>query len=829
MDKKVKTGGALVLAVILIMLQPDLARAVSAVSITLSKTEGSNVSVTGGSGAVKIRKNMKLYSGYRIATEKKSYAYMLLDKEKAVKLDQNAAASIEKEGKKNEINLEYGKLFFNVSKKLASGETVQVKTSNNTMGIRGTSGTVQSVPQWNKKGRYTGTLYNVQIYDGKGYISYYDKASRSKERLTLNPGKQMIVAVDKNNIYVIEKKKISLKDIPSFALEEILKDADLLKRVINEMGTTKEALKLALEKNRAAEDSQEQLLEDKKDKAEEQLEEAKKIIYEEDVPEPGLGEERREIEEDSNQGGNSGSGGGAAGGVIQLKPVLTDDGSGLFNTSVLNDQLNNSSHVILQTLDGVANYIVSGNEDVTIPAGKMLTVPKGMTLENRSAVNNNGTLENNGNESLHNFDVLINTGTINNSGKIVNEKGGYIENRGTIKIQNGAAFYNSAAAYSGGNESAAVFINKENGTIIIEGTAVNGEIPKDAYGGSLTKSTMSNYGKIEGTLINQADGYLLNQGTIGHLSNKGILNNKGAISSGDTQSNGEDDYIISFIDKNGRQMDMPQKLGEEIKTPSISPFGFNGWDQDIKTLKTIQADTVVKEYSDAQKPECVLYDSNVTYGYGLNFTEAAQAPEFNSADYGSIILNKNVKLTKDITLEKEMSFQIDLNGCSLDLNGHSITLLKADNYHINGNYETKDEIILNYDESRGAYVPIQAEGSNMNLTNIKIQVSKGTAIKVASGRTLFLSNASFMLSGGTGIQLDGTCNIYNVAIKMTGGTGIDVQSGGTLATAQASENFFGVNVSGGTAVYKRSGGILELDYNYITKEEISPGKFLEEE
>ena len=102
------------------------------VSITTEK--GKNVNVSDGT---------KLLSGYTVKTGAASYCYISLDDAKALKLDQNTKVKIEKSGKKIEINVKSGQLFFDVDKKLSGSESMNIKTSNLTTGVRGTSGTVK--------------------------------------------------------------------------------------------------------------------------------------------------------------------------------------------------------------------------------------------------------------------------------------------------------------------------------------------------------------------------------------------------------------------------------------------------------------------------------------------------------------------------------------------------------------------------------------------------------------------------------------------------------------------------------------------------------------
>ena len=109
--------------------------------------------IAGVSGTVKITTEKgkditpsdgtKLLSGYTVKTAAASYCYISLDDAKAIKLGQSTKVKIEKSGKKIEINIKSGEVFFDVDKKLSGSESMNMKTSNLTTGIRGTSGDIK--------------------------------------------------------------------------------------------------------------------------------------------------------------------------------------------------------------------------------------------------------------------------------------------------------------------------------------------------------------------------------------------------------------------------------------------------------------------------------------------------------------------------------------------------------------------------------------------------------------------------------------------------------------------------------------------------------------
>ena len=134
----------LALLLLLGMAQPALA-ADTAAAMQLSSTAGT-VTISNASGrSLSLRDNMRLYSGYQIQTAANSYAWINLDSTKLIKLDASSKVEIRKSGKKLEVLLKSGNLYGNVSKPLASDETLDVRTSTAIVGIRGTKFSVAQV------------------------------------------------------------------------------------------------------------------------------------------------------------------------------------------------------------------------------------------------------------------------------------------------------------------------------------------------------------------------------------------------------------------------------------------------------------------------------------------------------------------------------------------------------------------------------------------------------------------------------------------------------------------------------------------------------------
>ena len=116
-----------------------------AFAMRLMKTNGSVFLTDLSNVSLSVREGMRLYSGNTLSTAENSRAGILLDDTKAVTLNELSCASLQAEGKKLSLNLEHGAMFFNVSKPLEADESFSIQTSTMTMGIRGTSGYVETV------------------------------------------------------------------------------------------------------------------------------------------------------------------------------------------------------------------------------------------------------------------------------------------------------------------------------------------------------------------------------------------------------------------------------------------------------------------------------------------------------------------------------------------------------------------------------------------------------------------------------------------------------------------------------------------------------------
>ena len=181
---------SLVLSFVLLLslAAPASAESAAGSTLRLETTEGA-VTVKDASGVGKTtRSGMRLYNGYALSTAAASAAYISLDETKAVKLDASAEAEIKKQGKKLEVAVTAGQLFFNVTEPLKTDESLNIRTATMVTGIRGSFGWVNGNQMGLLHGHVTlscinpetGETRTIDVHSGE-MVSYDQAASQSAE------------------------------------------------------------------------------------------------------------------------------------------------------------------------------------------------------------------------------------------------------------------------------------------------------------------------------------------------------------------------------------------------------------------------------------------------------------------------------------------------------------------------------------------------------------------------------------------------------------------------------------------------------------------------
>ncbi len=224
---------SLLLAFVLCLSYGPAARAESttAAVMRLMKTEGT-VSIANSSGrSVKQTERMQLRSGYQLTTKESSYAWINLDDEKLVKMDAVSEITVRKSGKKLDILLDAGNLFFNVKSPLDDDEVFNIRTSTMSVGIRGTSGWVKVIDQWTSR---------LSVLEGTVAVCVTDPVTGEIKTESVTSGETVDCKVypqdTSGSKCSIIRGAYGESDIDGFVLVELRPDASLCEKIKEETG-----------------------------------------------------------------------------------------------------------------------------------------------------------------------------------------------------------------------------------------------------------------------------------------------------------------------------------------------------------------------------------------------------------------------------------------------------------------------------------------------------------------------------------------------------------------------------------------------------------------
>lgn len=208
---------------------------IAATTMRLLRIEG-EVTLESGGKKKKIVDNLRLASGDVLSTEKASLASIALDDSKAVTLQESSSAEFKQNGKKLELYLTAGSLFFEVSKKLKEDESFEIRTSTMMVGIRGTSGYV-----FVEKDGQDGIL----LTDGEVEVEGYNAKTGERKNKTVTAGQVVYVylfdeAVGKSvEFELIDRKE---EELPKEVLNYLSTHLTLLDKVCDATGWDKDKI-----------------------------------------------------------------------------------------------------------------------------------------------------------------------------------------------------------------------------------------------------------------------------------------------------------------------------------------------------------------------------------------------------------------------------------------------------------------------------------------------------------------------------------------------------------------------------------------------------------
>ena len=230
---------AIILIAIVVFIVLIARRGYLATTMRLLRVEGT-VNIEDSNGNVKpVIDNIRFQSGDALSTGSDGLASVGLDDTKIVTLQNDSRAEFIKRHKQLELNLTKGGLFFEVTEHLQDDELMEIKTSNMTVGIRGTSGYVY----YSKDG-----LQSLMITDGVVIVTAYNPVTGETKTCEVHGGEKITLYLysDKNS----ERDSIEFdlvpvegSEVPEFPLAQIVADDDLLAKVCADTGWDPEELK----------------------------------------------------------------------------------------------------------------------------------------------------------------------------------------------------------------------------------------------------------------------------------------------------------------------------------------------------------------------------------------------------------------------------------------------------------------------------------------------------------------------------------------------------------------------------------------------------------
>ena len=179
--------------------------------------------------------NRRLTNGNVVKTKKESRAWILLDEDRVVTLMEKSAASFTQNGKRLYLSLDEGRLFFNIERPLEDDENLDIATSTMIIGIRGTSGYIDSDENGNS------VLY---LTTGKVEVTGLDEDGEESGSDKLKAGQKVTVISEDDAEIIVED--ITESDLPFELVAFLLSDDDLLASVLEETGWDEELLRTRL-------------------------------------------------------------------------------------------------------------------------------------------------------------------------------------------------------------------------------------------------------------------------------------------------------------------------------------------------------------------------------------------------------------------------------------------------------------------------------------------------------------------------------------------------------------------------------------------------------
>ena len=232
---------SLTVAVLLLMLMTSCGKSLAAVTVRVQRYEGSVSLISDGKKST-LMDNMLLHSGDSLTTGQQSFIDMRLDDTKVVGLTQNSTANLVKSGKKLEVNVRKGEVYFYTTRKLDKDETFNLRSETLIVGIRGTSGYIKVDDH--------GHTMQFILTSGKVHVTGVNPTTGGRREADVRAGQMINVYLFNDKVgedsVVFHLDNFGVEDLPLSLLSEIAGNEKLLDDVSEQCGIPKEDILDAL-------------------------------------------------------------------------------------------------------------------------------------------------------------------------------------------------------------------------------------------------------------------------------------------------------------------------------------------------------------------------------------------------------------------------------------------------------------------------------------------------------------------------------------------------------------------------------------------------------
>ena len=194
--------------------------------IEIEKIDGTAYIVKASGKKSEARPGIKLSAKESLQTPMGSYAFLGIDDDKVIKVDELSQINIVKKNNKLSVNIEEGSIMFEVKGKIPKTCEMDLNASTMAMSIRGTAGVIGLR-------RIGDNIVSVaELVDGRVDMNYRDIAGKGRS-FTLWGGES---SLHKDGSDTVERDLIDITEFPGFAAVELEGNPDLCKNMLEKSG-----------------------------------------------------------------------------------------------------------------------------------------------------------------------------------------------------------------------------------------------------------------------------------------------------------------------------------------------------------------------------------------------------------------------------------------------------------------------------------------------------------------------------------------------------------------------------------------------------------------